>query len=446
MKKINCFFTCFFLIFLILSAVPTVISSANWQKRYWLRLHDKIMKKYSTRVYAPRRRLGSPYRGSPAGSAAKLPSSCKKSGRLEPFFDFIRELLPEQKAFENYLIAMFPLREHFSEFNMAVKRMAGMKQPVEYQPSVLLPDHSLCKIIWQERTRPEDVLAYQKASREVNAEFFYLVRPISTSSVNGTYEIYPGLFDYVNQHISDSIKLLEKMQIPYLDLRVCMGQFTQNAEFKKFFFKGDHHWKVDGALLAAKLTAAYMNRHCGTKYDLRFFDPDIFHRVRYKDIFIGSQGRQLSLAYLSGKEDFDILYPDYKTDFTFENSSRMFSVRGNFSILLFQKYNHHNSYHTDSYAAFMRGFHGDSRITNHLIDRKHGKKLLIINDSFARAMAPYLALQTREIVLLEPRTIECKDIVKYIRREKPDIVFDMFLLNVQDPIWMKPIWNSSGKK
>ena len=434
MKRINQLFSGFFLLFLVLSSIQPLYSSSVWLKTYWIQQYDKTMKKYYTRVYAPIRHLGSPYRNTRGGSMVKLPKGNRKTKHLRPFFDFLKNFFPEQKEYEKKIIAAFPLRDHFSEFNMAVKWMTGMKQPIEYESTTLLPNHYLAMLRNKKSTRTlNHVIQERTASQKAKAKFFYLVRPISISQENGVAEIYPGLFDRINREISDNIQLLEKMKIPYLDLRQGMGQFSWNKNFRKFFFKGDHHWKVDGALLAAKLTAAYMNQHCGTKYDLRFFDPDVFYRVRYKDIFIGSLAKKLSLAYLSQKEDFDILYPDYKTDFTLENPSKSFKTRGNFSILLFHNHNHYNSYHANNYDVFLDQDQPILRITNHLINRKSGKKILIIKDSYANAMVPYLALQTREIVMVDPRLFKVTQIPKFIRQEKPDIVINIFMLHFAPP-------------
>ena len=54
--------------------------------------------------------------------------------------------------------------------------------------------------------------------------------------------------------------------------------------------------------------------------------------------------------------------------------------------------------------------------------------MLFIKDSFSDSLLPYLALQTREIVLVDPRERNGMKIRQIIQREKPDFVFWIYSL------------------
>ena len=71
----------------------------------------------------------------------------------------------------------------------------------------------------------------------------------------------------------------------------------------------------------------------------------------------------------------------------------------------------------------MGGSKGYVKIINHKI--KEGKKVAILKDSYSLAMAPYLALQTKELLLFDTRFISDKKVFEILREEKPNVFFVM---------------------
>ncbi len=55
----------------------------------------------------------------------------------------------------------------------------------------------------------------------------------------------------------------------------------------------------------------------------------------------------------------------------------------------------------DKYPVFLDGNHGIERIVNHEAEDKG--KLLVIKDSFAHSLVPFLAAHYSEIVMIDPR-------------------------------------------
>ena len=102
-----------------------------------------------------------------------------------------------------------------------------------------------------------------------------------------------------------------------------------------------------------------------------------------------------------------------------------FRKQGDFSILLDYSKINYNAYHANPFAAFSYSDRPFIRIVNNKITE--GKKIIVIKDSYSNAMVPFLALQTKEIILLDPRHYPDKKILKAIEEEKPDILFIMHL-------------------
>lgn len=172
-----------------------------------------------------------------------------------------------------------------------------------------------------------------------------------------------------------------------------------------------------------------LNENCRLDYDLKGFDPRKFQKISLRNIFLGSGGKILTTAYAEPAkvEDFDILLPAFKTDFSLYNSKKYYE-RGDFSIFLFLAHWNYNFYQTNPYAVWLNGDVEEIKIVNHLIPPGKRKKMLFIKDSFGNSMIPYLALQTGEIYMVDPRSRNIEKIKKIIEREKPDFVFWCFSL------------------
>lgn len=423
MRKINFLFSVFFLTLLFLCAVPTVCGTFNWLREYYLRQYDEVMRKYRTVYSKPAdSRLEPAYQETKKSLDEKFPSKTKPASASRTAEKFLQRLLPEKKEFEDALVSVFPFRIVFSETAMGFRKFIGMQRPVEYSRQYLRPDGTLGLLPEKPgRFYPlKAILDTEKAAKEVNAKFHVVVRPAKPADLS------PSLPDRSGLLIDRRIRELERSGISVWDMRSLWDRLPNRTDL---FFRTDHHWNVYGAVAGAKILASMLRQEYHLDYDLNVFSPDSFQKISAQKIFLGSIGKVLTAAYVKNGslDDFDMLVPGYETDFTVQNSRR-YCERGDFSIFLSDRCWKYDPYNATPYGIWLDGDVPVVRIINHKIPPDKGKKMLFVKDSFASSMLPYLALQTREIIMIDPRSRSMKKIWNIIREEKPDFVFWIYSL------------------
>lgn len=430
-------FALFFLIFLAISSFPVLFTIIQHARSKALQGYDQWLKNRNIEVTQPTKAIKSPY-GEELPETPPVVQPPRK-GWANSRFTIIRQLktfkklmLPERKHIEQLAINTFPFRDEFSTFNMAFKYHLGMRMPhetVNRERWILLPNKKLArKLLFSPDFSQEEtnkLLELKKLCDENNINFFVVFRPFDQGFHHDSSEPYKGLiFNWGEKNAQRAVQL-EKLGIKTFKLYEAMRSEIPEDQWLNYWYMTDHHWNVDGALVGGKLIADYMNRNCGTAYDLNYFDSETYIRKRWKEVFIGSIGKLLSLSYADGKkDDFDILYPVFDTDFTIEIPKLNFRKQGNFSILLDYSRIHYNAYHTNPYAAFSYSDQPFTRIVNNKIPE--GKKIIVIKDSYSNVVIPYMALQTKEIIMLDPRAYPKAKIMEAIDKEKPDILFVMY--------------------
>lgn len=432
-KKVHNAFALFFLIFLGISASFCVYSALTSARAHVISGYDKWMKNRKVKVTQPKKKIKSPYGEKlpkkPPVVQPKKERYSKHDSKLAQSYGAVTKLMiPDQKKVERWIVDSFPFRDEFSNFNMAFKYHLNMKRPLEAKDSpMILPNHQLSQLYSVapevQKGRLKILLEYKKLCESEKIPFFVVYRPFSIGFHQDLYEPYKGLQVPFNRNCALRAAHLRENGITTFELYKEMRKVIPEEKWQKYFYQSDHHWNVDGALVGSRLIADFMNRNYGTSFDLKYFDPDTYIRKRWKDLFIGSMGKKVSTSYMpDGPDDFDILYPRFKTDFTVKIPKYKYRVRKDFSAFIFGEHIFYDGYHKNPYCGFLEG-NQNCWITNHKI--KNGKKIVVIKDSFTRAMIPYLALQAKEIIMLDPRHCTQKEILKTIRREKPDIVFVM---------------------
>ena len=435
-NKVHHAFALFFVIFLAVSSFPVLLAILQNTRNNAIRGYDKWLKNRNIEVTQPTKTIKSPY-------GEELPETPpvvqpQRKGWANSRFTIIRQLktfkklmLPERKHVEQWAIKTFPFRDEFSTFNMAFKYHLGMRMPIEKEATLLLPNKKMADTwSWRKSSFQEIRITklqdYQTLCDKNGIKFFVVFRPFEIGFHQDCLEPYKGLKINLYQKTANKAAQLEKLGIKTFKLYEAMRSEIPEDQWLNYWYMTDHHWNVDGALVGGKLIADYMNRNCGTAYDLNYFDPETYIRKRWKEVFIGSRGKKLSLNYADGKkDDFDILYPRFDTDFTIEIPKLNFRKQGNFSILFDYSKINYNAYHANPFAAFSYSDRPFIRIVNNKITE--GKKIIVIKDSYNNPMVPFLALQTKEIILLDPRHYPKKKITETIDKEKPDILFIMHL-------------------
>lgn len=249
--------------------------------------------------------------------------------------------------------------------------------------------------------------------------FLYVAAPNKVCEIDD--KDLSGVLDFSNQNTNELLAALDENNIDYLDLRECLH--TEGYKHHELFFFTDHHWKPESGLWASGKIAELLNAEYGYHYDLSLLDQKNFETKVYEEWFLGSQGKKVTLMRAS-PEDISLLYPKYPTDFHYEIMSESIDENGDFSVFYDMNAINEKDYYTKGpYSAYTYGDHSLEQITNNSI--RDDSSLLIVHNSFANCVVPFLALGIKHLSSVDLRHFD-GSLERFIQDEKPDTVIVMY--------------------
>ena len=198
-------------------------------------------------------------------------------------------------------------------------------------------------------------------SYEIYKEFLPEAAPLVPQEENIQY-IYENIKD------TNNIELLEIMK--------------ENKD-KYIYYRTDHHWTAYGAYLAYKEFIESIGEEPVDLYDVDFTKVDDFY------------GTYFSKAKPFNVEPDTFSYLDL-SGITMNISGEEYNSIYDYSQLDLR----------DKYALFLRGNNDLTVIKNNNL--KNGKKILVIKDSYANSLVPYLTQNFEEIHVIDLRTFKEK--------------------------------------
>lgn len=240
-----------------------------------------------------------------------------------------------------------------------------------------------------------------------------------------------GIDDCVNPIGDAFVDYLEASGLSVLDIRNSL------VDHEKAFFKTDHHLKPEAGLwvyfrLAEHLKDAYgfetpSNILVKANYD--------FSDLRL-NWFLGSSGKRTGSAY-AGVDDICYLAPNFDTQLTYEVPARKIRQSGDFPHAIFFKiHSSRDYYRRNSYAVYLNGDYGYSRVINDL--GGNGQCLLVLKDSFANIITPHMATVFGQTHIVDLRYLNDETLGEIIERVEPDIV--LWMVNVST-LWLNKGFN-----
>ncbi len=169
---------------------------------------------------------------------------------------------------------------------------------------------------------------------------------------------------------------LSKAVIGYVDLE---KPFTAAKDESSLYYKTDHHWTSEGAYMAYVEYCREIGFEPLWEFDISKYDG-FFGTTYSKSALWNENGDMLEIW-------------DYPYDVTVQIEDEEYK-----SEQLF--YRHHLS-EADKYPVFLDGNHAIERIVNRGNDS--GRKLLVIKDSYAHCLVPFLANHYSEIDMVDLR-------------------------------------------
>jgi hypothetical protein len=230
-----------------------------------------------------------------------------------------------------------------------------------------------------------------------------------------------GTLDFSAENTDDLLHALSLGQIPYIDMRKNIEE--ENLDRRSLFYKTDHHWKTEAGLWAAKIIAGYLNEYKGFAIDLTVFDPERYQYDIFRNWHLGILGKKVTLVQARA-DDFTFIYPKFDTDLSLKIPDKRVDARGDFDIFIeHAMLDTRNYYLLDAYGAYLYGNRPLIHIRNNKLSG--GKKVLLLKDSFANVVAPFLSMGLENLDVVDARLFD-GSIKTYIEKNRPDMVIVLY--------------------
>ena len=260
---------------------------------------------------------------------------------------------------------------------------------------------------------------FARALGELGIPYLYLCAPQKLQ--RGVQLLPEPLAESGNASADAFLAELERQGTDYLDLRPL---FESNGIYASWFFRTDHHWKPEAAFFAWQELAGVLADRYGFPADPALTDPASWQTEVLEDFFLGSQGKRVGSLY-GGVDDFPLYIPRFDTDLTYACPSYGFTRTGAFetSVCFPERVAERDWFNGNPYTYYAGGDYPLATITNH--NNPDGPRIVLLRDSFACALTPFLALSCSELVTIDLRYFD-GELLETVGSYDPDLVLTLY--------------------
>ena len=274
------------------------------------------------------------------------------------------------------------------------------------------------------RTYADSTIRFDEYLKNRGTVLVYANTPYTSSKYDPQLPI--GINDYGNDNCDRFLQMLKDAGVDTIDFRETMHD--DGIDQYSMMYKTDHHWTTKAGLYAYGILEDYIVDKTGCDVDERISDIQNYTVTTYKKWHLGSRGQRTGIYY-AGIDDFDLIIPNFDT--SIQNGA---GTVGNMQDLMINMEPLTNKDYTSRYTydSVLGGSLG--HFTN--LDCKNDIKVLIITDSFGKAVAPYLAMGFAQIDYVYDADVSGVT-PEFIESMDPDVVIMMyypeFLLEGRQP-------------
>ena len=346
-------------------------------------------------------------------------------GNIHSVFDFkaeIDKVSDSELSYHDSMMDLNSARENISGTRIIKKDDELIAK--SSSSSLLVPtNHYIDTVEMAQMIKSIDKL--KAVTEKNNAKFLYCAAPKKEN-----YEEPPtNLMSYGKVNYDNFLFSLKQKGIPYIDFTSALSNNQISSD--DIFFVTDHHWKPYSGLVAATSICKELNTLYGFGYNTDYTDINNYHIERNRDLFLGSYGKKVGTFFTwQGADDFELITPTFETNMTEEQPFKERVRNGDFEdTVLFMENMKKDYYNVNTYATYSGGDFRLQIMKNNL--NPNGKKILLIRDSYACVVAPFLSLQTSELHICDMRNYdyyvgEKLNAEKYIKKLHPDYVIVLY--------------------
>ena len=230
----------------------------------------------------------------------------------------------------------------------------------------------------------------------------------------------PGVTDRGNAAADAFLAGLAEAGAAYTDLRPL---FEENGSYADWFFRTDHHWKPEAAFFAWQYLTGLLEEEYGFACDAALTQASNWDTRVLEDFFLGSQGKRVGTLY-AGTDRLTLYTPKFETQLTYACPFYAIDRRGPFqtSVCFPERVARRDWFGGNPYTYYAGGDYPLATVTNHL--NPDGPRIVLLRDSFACALTPFLALSCSELVTIDLRYFS-GDLLDTVVKLEPDLVLSL---------------------
>lgn len=226
-----------------------------------------------------------------------------------------------------------------------------------------------------------------------------------------------GISDYGNDNADRFMEMVSEYGIDNIDFREEMHADRLNQY--DMMYRTDHHWTTEAGFYAFGKILDWILDSTGAGIDERVADISNYSRTVYEDWHLGSRGQRTGIYY-AGIDDYVLITPDFDT------SLSRGGMEGSFIDLLVNYSPLENREYTSRYTYdYVMGNALGNYINN---NAENDTKVLVVTDSFGKAVNPYLILSFKEVRYIYDNESSSLT-AEYINEYNPDVVVLMYYID-----------------
>lgn len=299
----------------------------------------------------------------------------------------------------------------FVNFNGALHRALGQREMngvVKLENGYLLTTYD-----YQEdeklRSNADKVIKMKNYLDEKGIAFLYVIPPYTSCRYDP--QLPAGVSDYGNDNLDRFAQMLEEGGVELIDIRKTMQE--DGVDHYDMMYKTDHHWTTKAGFYAYSKINDILMQRLDCEVDPIVMDFSNYSVTTYPEWHLGSRGQRTG-AYFAGIDDFDLILPAFETDILDG------SEEGEFEDIVINKNALNKKEQASRYTYDnVLGKSCENFVNNQALNNK---RILMVTDSFGKAVNPFLILSYGEV-----RTGEAD--YPTINEYKPDAVVVLHYIN-----------------
>lgn len=216
--------------------------------------------------------------------------------------------------------------------------------------------------------------------RNPNCNFYFLLAPNAGNIMSEKLPRTVHMSDQ-NKYMTSFFKDLKKIGVTPIDARKVI---MKNVEKQQLYYRTDHHWTTGAAYLAYKEAHKIMDLESNIKYKKLSVHRNFRGTLASKSGFTNGRNDELQIYWPREHQDY------HDSIYNFVDAKKTTNAFYAFD----------NLKKKDAYTIFGGWNHPFYTIST---PTKSTRKLLLVKDSYANCMIPFLTQDFRKIVVVDPR-------------------------------------------